>query len=60
MNRMNYLFDACVSHRNTLKVQRETEKFFDNEEAKFYEKYYAHESEESEGNKSGCILQVLL
>lgn len=36
MNRVNYLFDACVSHRNTQKVQREAEDFFAREEGKFY------------------------
>jgi hypothetical protein len=44
MNRVNYLFDDCVPHRSTLKVQREAEEFFATEEAKFYEEYYAHES----------------
>jgi hypothetical protein len=46
MNRVNYLFDDCVPHRSTLKVQREAEEFFATEEAKFYEEYYAHESKE--------------
>ena len=36
MNKMNYLFDACVSHRNTQKVQRNAEDFFAREEGKFY------------------------
>lgn len=42
MNRSNYLFDACVSHRNTLMVQRNAEKFFANEEDKFYTDYNKH------------------
>lgn len=36
MNKMNYLFDACVSHRNTLKVNKQLDIFFDKEEDKFY------------------------
>lgn len=36
MNKFNYLFDACVSHRNTLKAQRSADEFFSREETKFF------------------------
>ena len=36
MNKSNYLFDACVSHRNTLKAQRSADEFFAREETKFF------------------------
>lgn len=40
MNKSRHLFDACVSHRNTLQVQRKAEEFFYIEEGKFYDDYY--------------------
>lgn len=40
MNKARHLFDACVSHRNTLQVQRKAEEFFYIEEGKFYDDYY--------------------
>ena len=36
MNKMNYLFNDCVSRSNTQRTQRNLEDFFTNEEAKFY------------------------
>lgn len=39
MNKAKHLFDACVSHRNTLQVQRKAEEFFNNEEGKFYKEW---------------------
>lgn len=36
MNKMNYLFDACVSHHNTQKLNKKLNDFFTNEEDKFY------------------------
>lgn len=48
MNKMNYLFDACVSHRNTqsdtyvsARIQRNLEDFFNKQEA-LYEEWYEH------------------
>lgn len=42
MNKMNYLFDACVSHRNTQKLNKKLNDFFANEEAKFYAETNQH------------------
>lgn len=39
MNKMNYLFNDCVSHRNTQRTQRNLEDFFDKQE-KVYLDYY--------------------
>lgn len=41
MRKSNYLFDACVSHRNTQKLNKELNNFFEEEEAKFYASYFA-------------------
>lgn len=40
MNKVNYLFDACVSHRNTLRIQHNLDDFFNEQEA-CYEEWYA-------------------
>jgi hypothetical protein len=40
MRKSNYLFDACVSHCNTQKLNKELNDFFDEEEAKFYTSYF--------------------
>lgn len=40
MNKLNYLFADCVSHRNTLKINRQLNDFFDEEETKFFNAYY--------------------
>ena len=39
MNKLNYLFADCVSHRNTLKINRQLNDFFDEEETKFFNAY---------------------
>lgn len=39
MNKAKYLFDDCVSHRNTLKINKKLRKFFDDLEDEFYKNY---------------------
>lgn len=52
MNKVNYLFDACVSHRNTLRLQHNLDDFFNEQEAR-YEEWYAksHLSKSSYDNE---------
>jgi hypothetical protein len=40
MNKLNYLFADCVSHRNTRKINKQLNDFFDEEETKFFNAYY--------------------
>ena len=56
MNKMNYLFDACVSHRNTQKLNNKLNNFFADEEAKFYAESNQHMSGDT--RNSGCSLYV--
>ena len=39
MRKVNYLFDACVSHRNTQKLNKKLDEFFEEEEYKFYSSF---------------------
>lgn len=50
MNKLNYLFDACISHRNIHNLQKDLDNFFEDEEDKFYKEYFSSRDEyEDEG-----------
>lgn len=50
MNKVNYLFDACVSHRNTLRIQHNLDDFFNEQEARYEEWYEKSHSSKSRYN----------